>query len=1027
MYSTFEGNYKTRRAINLGGKRQQETKEELLKKNQDRRKARENERLKEKSAIIIQAFYRGRTIAGKLRDNERDSWDQQAKFMLNNAQSERDVAINLINIARSFLFFYRPQHDSQRKLYLYQILWKQIQDSETMFIPFYYDDLRVMWTLQLKRTLIIFLKNIGINIIKPDQYIHNINYLKTVLLPMDVSKYQKIQDTNRMEIYQGIIESLVENGLYIELRNCLINLQVEDKNNHVILLSVTLSLRPFQILPSEHKAYKLSLYNFTTHIFTIPLLSNRMSNETLNKFSSRLPLNEIILKLSEIVGIISDMEQRIVLLGNLLAFAYKNFSMINKLAYMEVLQNLALQIPTHLLVDKSDVSNNDADEDDEDDEDIIMSSRPELANMPKIDPQILEGISVLFDKQHLASFFALMKTANSSALIKISNFFVTLMIRWPTKKIELLNSMIFGIYSASDNRSAITLMWDTFKVTELARLLLNSQSIPNGIMTDTAFSEQWGLFTLLCELFSRVLFTMGDDEFFDESKNPLKLSEIINMSICMKHVGFSLYWSNSTLLKLDSTIEGSLLNNLREIVTKLLRQIHARDSRRQFTPSDHWLMTSEIDMNVFVEAVVREEQELERDNDKIHLNKKQLVNFSPRLGILDNIPFVIPFEVRIKIFREYVYNDKKRDRHFDVFPHPRTRVTIRRNSVFEDGFTHLNALGAGLKSPVAIQFIDEFGMPEAGIDGGGLFKEFLTSLTRVAFDTNYGLFLSTKEQLLYPNPHSYAKQETQLEYYEFIGRILGKALYEGILVDAAFAGFFLSKWLGRSSYLDDLPTLDPELYHGLIYLKNYKGDVESDLSLNFTVVDNEFGESQTIELIPGGSDIPVNNDNRIRYIYMMAHYRLNRQIDRQCKAFFRGLSDLIDEKWLRMFNQEELQILVGGAYIPINIEDLKQNTVYSDYKEDDPVIINFWKVVSEFSEEQKQKLIKFVTSCSRPPILGFKELNPKFSIRNAGSGTRLPSSSTCVNLLKLPAYPDEDTLREKLLYAINADVGFDLS
>lgn len=36
---------------------------------------------------------------------------------------------------------------------------------------------------------------------------------------------------------------------------------------------------------------------------------------------------------------------------------------------------------------------------------------------------------------------------------------------------------------------------------------------------------------------------------------------------------------------------------------------------------------------------------------------------------------------------------------------------------------------------------------------------------------------------------------------------------------------------------------------------------------------------------------------------MMAHYRLNRQIDRQCKAFFRGLSDLIDEKWLRMFNQ----------------------------------------------------------------------------------------------------------------------------
>ena len=48
-------------------------------------------------------------------------------------------------------------------------------------------------------------------------------------------------------------------------------------------------------------------------------------------------------------------------------------------------------------------------------------------------------------------------------------------------------------------------------------------------------------------------------------------------------------------------------------------------------------------------------------------------------------------------------------------------------------------------------------------------------------------------------------------------------------------------------------------------------------------------------------------------------------------------------------------------------------------------------------------------------MLGFKELNPKFSIRKAGTGTRLPSSSTCVNLLKLPAYSDEDTLREYVI------------
>lgn len=32
-----------------------------------------------------------------------------------------------------------------------------------------------------------------------------------------------------------------------------------------------------------------------------------------------------------------------------------------------------------------------------------------------------------------------------------------------------------------------------------------------------------------------------------------------------------------------------------------------------------------------------------------------------------------------------------------------------------------------------------------------------------------------------------------LNWYRFIGRILGKALYEGILVDVAFAPFFLAK------------------------------------------------------------------------------------------------------------------------------------------------------------------------------------------------------------------------------------------
>ena len=42
------------------------------------------------------------------------------------------------------------------------------------------------------------------------------------------------------------------------------------------------------------------------------------------------------------------------------------------------------------------------------------------------------------------------------------------------------------------------------------------------------------------------------------------------------------------------------------------------------------------------------------------------------------------------------------------------------------------------------------------------------------------------------------------------------------------------------------------------------------------------------------------------------------------------------------------------------------------YNVDHPVIKMFWKVVESFTNKQKRQLLKFVTSCSRPPLLGFK-------------------------------------------------------
>lgn len=195
-------------------------------------------------------------------------------------------------------------------------------------------------------------------------------------------------------------------------------------------------------------------------------------------------------------------------------------------------------------------------------------------------------------------------------------------------------------------------------------------------------------------------------------------------------------------------------------------------------------------------------------------------------------------------------------------------------------------------------------------------------------------------------------------------------------------------------------------------------------------------KSRTItkELKPGGSNIPVTNQNRLVYLSYIARHRLQAQPYLQTNAFLQGLGQIIQPSWLSMFNQAELQTLVGGDSGEIDVADLRRNTSYGgiyvigDDMQEHPTVKLFWQVMEDFPNADRRKVLKFVTSTPRAPLLGFSHLNPRFSLRDSSSDQdRLPSTSTCVNLLKLPRYTDADTLREKLLYAVSSGAGFDLS
>lgn len=117
-----------------------------------------------------------------------------------------------------------------------------------------------------------------------------------------------------------------------------------------------------------------------------------------------------------------------------------------------------------------------------------------------------------------------------------------------------------------------------------------------------------------------------------------------------------------------------------------------------------------------------------------------------------------------------------------------------------------------------------------------------------------------------------------------------------------------------------------------------------------------FFSLQVVELKLGGKDIPVTTANRIAYIHLVADYRLNKQIRPHCLAFRQGLANVVNLEWLRMFDQQEIQVLnywhkrlfiiihdkkknmlpasswqvlISGALVPICLDDLKNFTNYS--------------------------------------------------------------------------------------------------
>ncbi|KAJ2675579.1 hypothetical protein IWW42_001001 [Coemansia sp. RSA 1085] len=349
-------------------------------------------------------------------------------------------------------------------------------------------------------------------------------------------------------------------------------------------------------------------------------------------------------------------------------------------------------------------------------------------------------------------------------------------------------------------------------------------------------------------------------------------------------------------------------------------------------------------------------------------------------------------------------------------------IKVARSTIFEHSYNEIMRVPVSeLKKRLMIKFDGE-----DGLDYGGVSREFFFLLSHEMFNPSYCLFEYSAHDTytLQINPHSNINPE-HLNYFRFIGRTMGLAIFHRRFLDAFFTSSFYKMILKKPITLEDMQSVDADIYRSLKW--TLENDV-TDMGFTFTVDDDKFGERVEVELKPGGKDIDVTEENKKEFVQLSVQYRVCDRIKEQFEAFQAGFHELIPEDLVQVFDERELELLIGGL-AEIDLNDWKKHTDYRGYTESDQVVQWFWKFVSEMDSEHQTRLLQFTTGTSRIPVNGFKDLQGsdgprRFTIEKSGDVVALPKSHTCFNRIDLPPYTDYETLSTKLTLAIENTVGF---
>ncbi|CAI5701123.1 unnamed protein product [Peronospora effusa] len=366
------------------------------------------------------------------------------------------------------------------------------------------------------------------------------------------------------------------------------------------------------------------------------------------------------------------------------------------------------------------------------------------------------------------------------------------------------------------------------------------------------------------------------------------------------------------------------------------------------------------------------------------------------------------------------------------------KIDVRRCAVLDDSLPQLAGRGveiSRMQEHLNIGFIGE-----PALDAGGVLREWFGLVCKELFSAERGLFVTTHAEVssYWINPESgkrVSEGQNHLQYFTFAGRLLGKSMLDGLVLEVSMSLPLLKHLLGVPITFSDLEFLDEELHKHLCWVRD--NDHVDTLCVTFCI---QTPSGDTVELKPGGANIDVTDENKIEYLSLVLRYRMLDSVAEQLTALLKGLYEVIPKSLITIFDYQELDFYLSGLPT-LNVTDWQNNSRVRHAAQDNDsdgieqeleVMEWFWDVVGSFTDDQRARLLQFATGCSRVPVEGFRALTSAsgivhpFTLQMVPLGTpplgMCPRAHTCFNRIDLPVYETKEDLKLYLSLVIQMEI-----